>query len=134
IYLHDVRVGSSTHDVFFVTTTYGRTEAIDAANGKVLWRYVPASYGSSAGSAQITTMTPVADPDRTAIYAGEPDGHIVKLSVANGKLLWSTPITRDPRHEKLAGSLNVSRKLVLAATDGYIGDAPPYQGHVVSLD
>src|SRR5207247_2436023 len=37
-------------------------------------------------------------------------------------------------HEKLAGSINFSRHLVLAATDGYIGDAPPYQGHVVSLD
>ena len=27
------------HDVFFVMTTYGRTEAIDASNGRVLWRY-----------------------------------------------------------------------------------------------
>src|SRR5262249_37898228 len=65
---------------------------------------------------------------------GEPDGKIVKLSVANGKLLWSTAITQDATHEKLAGSLNWSRGHVLAATDGYIGDAPPYQGHVVSLD
>ena len=79
-------------------------------------------------------MTPLADPDRTAVYAGEPDGRIVKLSVATGKLLWSTSITRDPTHEKLAGSINYSRGLVLAATDGYIGDAPPYQGHVVSLN
>ncbi|MBV8078960.1 MAG: PQQ-binding-like beta-propeller repeat protein [Actinobacteria bacterium] len=134
IYLHGVTVGGSVHDVFFVTTTYGRTEAIDAATGSVLWRYVPATYAAYAGSPQITTMTPQADPSRTAIYAGEPDGRIVKLAVATGKLLWSTPITRDPTHEKLAGSINVSRGLVLAATDGYIGDAPPYQGHVVSLN
>src|SRR5580765_2004703 len=39
IYLHHVRVGGAAHDVFFVTTTYGKTEAIDAANGAVLWRY-----------------------------------------------------------------------------------------------
>src|SRR5207248_175837 len=86
------------------------------------------------GSAQITTMTPQADPSRAAIYAGQPDGRIVKLAVASGALLWSTPITRDPTREKLAGSINFSRHLVLAATDGYIGDAPSYQGHVVSLD
>jgi hypothetical protein len=134
IYLHDVMVGGTTHDVFFVTTSYGKTEAIDASSRRVLWRYTPPTYGSYAGSAQITTMTPLADPSRTAIYAGEPDGHIVKLAVANGQLLWSTSITLDPTHEKLAGSINYAGGLVLAATDGYIGDSPPYQGHVVSLD
>jgi outer membrane protein assembly factor BamB len=133
IYLHGVTIGGKAHDTFFVTTSYGKTEAIDAATGNVLWRYTPPTYASYAGSAQITTMTPLADPSRTAIYAGEPDGHIVKLAVATGKLLWSTSITRDPTHEKLAGSLSYSRGLVLAATDGYIGDAPPYQGHVVTL-
>jgi hypothetical protein len=48
-------------------------------------------------------------------------------------VLWTTPITRDPTHEKLTSSLNVSRGLVIATTGGYIGDAPPYQGHVVTL-
>ena len=78
-------------------------------------------------------MTPVADPGRAAIYAGAPDGRIRKLSVANGSVLWSTSITRDPTHEKLAAPLNFAHGLVIAATGGYIGDAPPYQGHVVTL-
>jgi outer membrane protein assembly factor BamB len=134
IYLHAVRIRGAVHDAIFITTSYGKTEALDANTGKRLWRYTPDTYGSTAGTAQITTMTPEADPSRNAIYAGEPDGRIVKLSVATGKLLWSTSITRDPTHEKLAGSLNFSRGLVLAATDGYVGDAPPYQGHVVSLN
>jgi len=134
IYLHGVTVAGERRDVFFVTTTYGRTEAIDAAGGKVLWRYQPPSYSSYAGSAQITTMSPVADPSRAAIYAGGPDGRIRKLTVAGGKELWSTSLTRDPTHEKLASALNYSNGLVLAATDGYVGDAPPYQGHVVTLN
>jgi PQQ-like domain len=134
IYLHGVQVRGGTHDVFFVTTSYGITEAIDARSGKVLWRFRPPDYSSYAGSAQITTMSPAADPSRTAVYAGAPDGTIRKLSVATGKPLWSTSITRDPTHEKLGASLNVAGGLVLAATEGYIGDAPPYQGHVVSLD
>src|SRR5579864_4218931 len=134
IYLHGVTVRGAKHDTIFVTTTYGRTEAIDAASGRVLWRYTPAAYSSLAGSPQITVMTPLADPSRTAVYAGEPDGKIVRLSVASGSVIWSATITSDPTHEKLAGSLNYSRGHVLAATDGYLGDAPPYQGHVVSLD
>jgi len=134
IYLHDVTVKGSSHDTYLVTTTYGITLAIDAGSGKILWRFTPPTYSSYAGTAQITTMTPVADPGRAAIYAGAPDGVIRKLSVATGKVLWSTAITRDPTHEKLASALNYANGLVLAATDGYIGDAPPYQGHVVTLD
>jgi outer membrane protein assembly factor BamB len=133
IYLHDVKVGGKTRDVFFVTTTYGITLAVDAAGGRILWRYTPPGYSGWAGSAQITTMTPVADPGRAAIYAGAPDGRIRRLSVANGRELWSTSITRDPTHEKLAAPLNFAHGLVIAATGGYIGDAPPYQGHVVTL-
>ena len=118
----------------YVTTTYGRTEAISAATGRVLWRYTPRTYDSYAGSAQITNMSPVADPDRTAIYAGAPDGRIVKLAIKTGKVLWSRSITRDPTHEKLTSSLNFASGFVIATTGGYIGDAPPYQGKVVTLN
>jgi outer membrane protein assembly factor BamB len=134
IYLHDVVVAGKSRDVFFITTTYGITDAIDAVSGRTLWRFKPATYPSYAGSPQITTMTPVADPGRTAIYVGAPDGRIRKLAITDGRVLWSTSITRDPTHEKLASALNYAGGLVLAATDGYIGDAPPYQGHVVTLD
>jgi hypothetical protein len=133
IYLHSVEVHGNAHDVFFVTTTYGRTEAIDAASGDLLWRFTPSSYGSLAGSAQITNATPVAATDRSAVYAAAPDGRIRKLRVSDGKVLWSTTITRDPTHEKITSSLNVSRGLVVATTGGYLGDVPPYQGHVVTL-
>src|SRR5947209_19692583 len=36
IYLHGVTVNGANHDVFFVTTTYGKTIAIDADTGAVL--------------------------------------------------------------------------------------------------
>ena len=133
IYLHDVSVGGGTHDVFFVTTTYGKTVAVDAASGAVLWTFTPPGYASWAGSAQITTATPVADPSRTAIYAASPGGSIVKLSVADGRALWSVSITKLPSREKIAASLNYFGGKVIATTGGYIGDAPPYQGHVAVI-
>jgi PQQ-like domain len=133
IYLHDVLVHGTSHDTFFFTTTYGKTEAIDASSGRVLWRFTPASYSNVARSAQITNSTPAASTDRTAIYAAAPDGVIRKLRVSDGKVLWATSITLDPTREKMTSSLNVSRGLVLATTGGYLGDAPSYQGHVVTL-
>src|SRR5262249_17577172 len=107
---------------------------ISAASGRVVWRYTPPTYDSYAGSARITNMSPVADPNRTAIYAGAPNGRIVKLAIRTGKVLWSRSITHDPTHEKLTSSLNFARGLVIATTGGYIGDAPPYQGHGVTLN
>jgi outer membrane protein assembly factor BamB len=134
IYLHDVRVGAKTHDTFFFTTTYGRTEAVDAASGRVLWRYTPPSYRSVVGSAQITNSVPVADPGRAFVYAASPDGVVQKLSVRTGKPAWRTAITRLPSREKIASALNFAGGHLIATTGGYIGDAPPYQGHVVLLD
>src|ERR1700741_5110424 len=61
IYLHGVSVDGASHDVVIVTTTYGKTVTIDAASGHLLWTFTPAGYGSVAGSAQITTGTPLAD-------------------------------------------------------------------------
>jgi PQQ-like domain len=130
IYLHGVTIRGATHDAFFVTTTYGITLAIDATSGNILWRWTPRSYAHVAGSAQITTATPVADPSRKWIYAASPDGRIQKLSVATGRTVWRRSITKLPAYEKIAGSLNFEHGHVIAATGGYVGDAPPYQGHV----
>ena len=118
---------------FVVTTTYGRTEALNASTGTVLWRFTPPAYARLAGSARITNATPAASMDRSAVYAAASDGRIRKLRLSDGKVLWTTRITRDPTHEKITSSLNVSGGLVIATTGGYIGDAPPYQGHVVTM-
>ncbi|HVD59554.1 MAG TPA: PQQ-binding-like beta-propeller repeat protein [Gemmatimonadaceae bacterium] len=134
IYLHGVRVKGVDRNVFFVTTTYGKTIAIDADDASILWRYTPNSYDSWAGSRQITTATPVADPNRQFIYAASPNGHIQKLAIADGREIWSTAITRMASREKIASSLNYDRGRVIAVTGGYVGDAPPYQGHVAILD
>jgi hypothetical protein len=130
IYLHGVKIRGATHDAFFLTTTYGVTLAIDAAKGSILWKWTPPGYHGWAGSYRITTATPVADPNRLWIYAASPDGRIEKLSVANGHATWRVSITKLPQREKIASALNYANGHVIATTGGYIGDQPPYQGHV----
>ncbi len=126
--------GIGGRDLFVVTTTYGKTEAIDASTGAVVWRYTPPGYSSWAGSYRITNATPVADPSRRFVYAAAPDGRVRKLDLATGRELWSTAITLLPEREKIPAALNFAHGLVIATTGGYIGDAPPYQGHVAELD
>ncbi len=134
IYLGGVAIGGAVRDAFFVTTSYGKTLAIDADEGRILWEFTPPSYAKLAGSYRITNASPVADPGRDFIYAAAPDGVIRKLAVSDGHLVWSRAITRLPEREKIASALNFHENRVLAATDGYIGDEPPYQGHVAVID
>jgi hypothetical protein len=138
IYLRGVKVAGRTRDVFFLTTSYGRAVAVDASSGRVVWRFTPQGYASWAGSERITNSSPIADPSRRYVYSASPDGKIHKLALASGREVrsggWPVTITRLPEREKIGPPLNYSRGLVLAATGGYIGDAPPYQGHVVAID
>lgn len=134
IYLHGVTVKGARHNALFVTTTYGKTLAVDADSGAILWEYTPASYAQLAGTRQITNSTPAADPSREAIYAASPDGEIHKLAIGDGHEIWHTSITRLAHREKMDSPLKVFHGRVIAVTAGYIGDAPPYQGHVAILD
>jgi hypothetical protein len=134
IYLHGATIRGARHDAIFVTTSYGRTMALDAAGGAVLWEYTPSGYQDLQDTRQFTNSTPVADPDANSIYAASPDGYIEKLAVSDGRLLWRTPITELPLREKMDSPLKIYRGRVIATTGGYIGDRPPYQGHVAILD
>jgi hypothetical protein len=137
IYLHGVSVAGATRNVAVATTTYGKTVAIDASSGRVLWTFTPPGYEHWAGSSQITTTSPLADPGRAFVYAASPNGLIHKLSLASGGEAgggsWPTSVTRDATHEKLAAALNIAGADLLVTTGGYYGDAPPYQGHIVRI-
>jgi hypothetical protein len=138
IYFSRVHVKGRTRELLVMTTTYGKTLGVDAATGATLWTFTPSSYSRLAGSSQITTATPVADSSGRYAFAASPDGLIHKLRVSNGSQVssghWPVSITRNSSHEKIASSLNLDGRYVLVTTGGYIGDAPPYQGKVVSID
>ena len=146
IYLGGVTVNGASHDAFFGTTNLGRTVAIDANDGTVLWEYAPPGFDEAAAVTgapggmrglivkQITNSTPVADANRQFIYAASADGKVTKISVADGKAVWSTAVTRLPNMEKLDSPLSFVQGSVLVPTAGYVGDTPPYQGHLVVLD
>ncbi len=138
IELAGIRVDGRARDVIVVTTSYGRTIALDAATGRRLWEFTPAGIRRLEGTPQVTTSTPVADPDRRYVYAASPDGYVHKLSLATGAQVrsggWPVRVTLLPGREKLGTALNLSGREVIVTTGGYIGDNTPYQGHVVTID
>jgi outer membrane protein assembly factor BamB len=134
IYLKGATVNGAAHDTFFATTRFGETVAVDAKDGTVLWKFDAPGFDATATPREITNTTPTADPSRQSIYTASSDGKVVKLSVADGKVLWSTSITKLAQREKIASPLTYFQGHIFAATAGYVGDAPPYQGHVAVLD
>ena len=136
VLVRGARIGGRRRDAFVMTTTYGRTLALSPA-GRLLWTYTPPAYPAYAGSAQITTAAPAVDPDGRVVYAAAPDGMIHKLAVADGREItaggWPVRVTLLPRREKIAAPLALWRGDLIVATGGYVGDAPPYQGHVVVI-
>jgi len=146
IYLRGVQINGAPRDVFFGTTNLGRTVAIDASEGKVLWEFAPPEFnetaamnpqrgpGNPVGAKQITNSTPVADANRQFIYAASSDGKVTKITIADGKAVWSTAVTKLPGIEKMDSPLSFVNGRILAPTAGYVGDAGTYQGHVVMLN
>ena len=101
IQLHDIRVAGRARDVLLMTTTFGRTIALDARTGGRLWEYTPPGTSDLLGSAQVTNATPTADPARRAVYVTDPHGIVRKLAVATGRVIWSRRVLLNPERQKL---------------------------------
>jgi outer membrane protein assembly factor BamB len=131
ILLHDLRLpDGAQHDVLYVTTQGGTTLALDAATGAILWRAAPVGQ-------RITNSSPVADPANHVIYSYGLDGKVHRYDAATGAetrdAVWPVTVTRMPGSEKQGSALTLANGYLYVTTGGYIGDAPPYQGHVVAI-
>jgi outer membrane protein assembly factor BamB len=116
--------------MLFQTDHLGTTYGIDAGSGSILWRF-------RTSGPKITDSTPALDPAGSAIYVPGVDGYVHKVDAATGSELqargFPVQITLMPDLEKDASPLNVANGYLYAATSGYFGDAPPYDGHVVAV-
>jgi outer membrane protein assembly factor BamB len=117
-------------DRLYVTAKSGTTYAVDATQGRILWRFT--THGSN-----ITTASPAFDPGTNALYVAGVDGALHRLDPADGRELrangFPARITTAPETEKNASSLNIASGYLYAQTSGYFGDATPYVGHVVAI-
>jgi outer membrane protein assembly factor BamB len=131
ILLEHVRIGRAEMAMLFQTRMDGVTLGIEAATGKIVWRF--RTHGST-----VTDSTPAADASGTSIYVPGVDGMVHKLSAATGReeraAGFPVRITLLPLTEKDASPLNVANGYLYAVSSGYNGDAPPYDGHVIAVE
>lgn len=131
ILLHALPFPDGPRDVLYVTTRDGRLLALDARDGSLLWQRQPRGI-------KITHSSPVADPSRMYVYAYGLDGYVHRYNAITGAEAtgagWPARITLMTTTEKESSALNIANGRLYVTTSGYIGDATPYQGHVVTVD
>ena len=135
VYLSNVTTTSGTKDLLFLLGTNGTLMAVDAADGSVFWHHQESGQ-------QPTTSSPAIDPGRQYVYAYGLDGYVHKYRVDNGNEVtsggWPELITLKTNVEKVAASLTIATSgattYLYVVTDGYIGDAGSYQGHLTTID
>jgi outer membrane protein assembly factor BamB len=130
IFIAHVRSHRTYRPMLFQTAKNGETFGIDAFTGRIVWRFF--THGP-----KITPSTPAADPSLQSIYVPGVDGFIHKLDAATGHEErapgFPAQLTRIPLTEQDASPLNVANGYLYATTSGYNGDAPYYDGHVLSV-
>jgi outer membrane protein assembly factor BamB len=122
------------HTVMYLTTDNGTLTAINPVTGKQFWAVTPPLIKG----AKATKASPAVDPVREIVYSATPDGKVYRFSAATGKELnnngWPETVTRMPLTEKLSSALDLIGRYLYVTTSSFGGDAPPYQGHVVTID
>lgn len=126
---------SGTKDLIIVTAQSGRTTAYDAFDGSVVWT------ATTTGTAP-TESSPAIDPNRQFVYAYGVDGKVHKYGIGDGVETttggWPQIATLKPSVEKgasgLAFAITHGTTYLYAVSNGYVGDAGDYQGHLTTID
>lgn len=135
VYLSNVTTADGEKDLLFLLATNGTLMAVDALDGSVVWSH-------QVSGQPPTTASPAIDPGREYVYAYGLDGFVHKYHVGNGNEVtsggWPELVTLKTDVEKVAGSLTIGvsggTTYLYVVTDGYIGDAGDYQGHLTTID
>jgi len=136
--------GSGTKDLLFIEAKNGTLLALDAATGTQVWAQRPNTQlpPPSTGLASLSTGSPAIDAAKQYIYHYGNDGAIHKYAIGTGVEVtgggWPELSTYKPEVEKGAAALTIastpSGTFLYSVTDGYVGDAGDYQGHLTAIN
>jgi quinohemoprotein ethanol dehydrogenase len=107
----------SVDGTLYLTTSWSRVIAIDAATGKLRWRYdpkVPQEWGINGCCDVVNRGLAFWDGK---VYVGTFDGRLVALDASTGKPLWETAIIDRAERASITGAPRVIKGRV------YIGSA-----------
>ncbi len=130
-YMAHVATAGGFKNLLFLTTTAGSIQAIDVANGQIVW-------SKNTSGPNITTSSPAIDPSWKYVYSYGVDGKVHRYAIGTGaetvNNVWPATMTLMPGDEKGSASLNIGNGYLYMTTSGYNGDGGHYNGHIVAVN
>ncbi len=117
--------------VIYITASLDRVTAVEAATGKVLWKYDPhvrLSVMRNSWAARTNRGVAIWEGK---VFLGTGDCRLIALDAAGGKQLWDSPICVDTKVTGTTGAPRVGGGLVYI---GYNGSDTGVRGSVAAFD
>lgn len=105
--------------VMYTTGAFSMVYALDAASGKLLWKYDPQVPRHMAGRGCCDVVNRGVAVWEGRVYVGAFDGRLIALSAKTGKPLWSVDTRIDPeRSYTITGAPRVVKGKVIVGNGG----------------
>ncbi len=104
--------------VMYFTSAWSKVFAVNAATGKLLWKYDPKVPGAWAINLCCDVVNRGVAVWKGRVFFGTLDGRLIALDAATGRLIWST-LTIDRRYRySITGAPRVVKGLVIIGNGG----------------
>lgn len=104
--------------VMYVSGSWSRVYAFDAASGKLLWQYNPQVPPEWAVNVCCDVVNRGVAVWKGSVYVGTLDGRLIALAASNGSLLWSVQTTPTDKPYSITGAPRVVKDKVMIGNGG----------------
>jgi PQQ-dependent dehydrogenase (methanol/ethanol family) len=104
--------------VMYVSTAWSKVLALDAATGKVLWRYDPKPIGAQGAAACCDVVNRGVAVWEGKVFVGTIDGRLVALDAATGHPLWDVVTVDRSKPYTITGAPRVVKDKVIIGNSG----------------
>jgi len=104
--------------VMYVTTSWSKVLALDAATGRQIWAYDPAVPGPSGFKACCDVSNRGVAVWNGKVYFGTIDGRLIALDAASGRPVWSVQTVDDSKSYTITGAPRIIKGRVIIGNAG----------------
>ncbi len=102
----------------YVTTTWSRIVALDAATGDVLWQFDPEVPGETARDACCDVVNRGVALWNDKVYVATLDGRLIALDASDGRVIWTVETVEQGRPYTITGAPRVVKGRVIIGNGG----------------
>jgi quinohemoprotein ethanol dehydrogenase len=129
---NSIAVPLAVDGVIYLAAGMSTVHAVDAASGKLLWRYDPQVTAVAGKKLRVAWGIRGLAYWQRKLYVGTPDGRLLALDAPTGKLIWSVQ-TLDPQNGAfISGAPRVFNGKVVIGNGG--ADFAGVRGYVTAYD